>query len=82
MEHTKLPELVYRIDEAATRLKIGRSTFYRLVSRGDISLIKIGGGSFVSETELQRFIDKQEKQAVRQGSPLKALLRSVEEQRT
>jgi excisionase family DNA binding protein len=40
------PELL-RVNEFCTRYVISRSTFYRLVKRGEIQLFKIGGATRV-----------------------------------
>ena len=39
----KPEKLVYRIHEAMETLGVSRTTIYRLVKRGELRLIKIGG---------------------------------------
>lgn len=50
-----MDRLNYRVNEACQRLSIGRSTFYELVARGEIRLIKIGARSLVPAEELDNF---------------------------
>ncbi|MBI3330432.1 MAG: helix-turn-helix domain-containing protein [Nitrospinae bacterium] len=41
------------IPEACARLRISRATLYKLVNRGLLSLVKVGGKSLVSEEAIQ-----------------------------
>jgi excisionase family DNA binding protein len=47
----------YRINDACQILQISRSHIYELISRGEIRLIKIGGRSLISATEIQRLLN-------------------------
>lgn len=54
----KSPErLMYSVPEARQLLGgIGHTLFYRLVRNGNLSLLKVGGRSFVTAEELERFV--------------------------
>ncbi|MDO3110425.1 helix-turn-helix domain-containing protein [Mycobacteroides abscessus] len=52
------PELLLTIPEAASDLGICRSLVYRLLWDGEIRPVKIGSRIFISNRELQRFIDE------------------------
>lgn len=74
-----LPPLVHQVNEAAKRLKISRATFYKLVSAGDISPIKVGGRTLVAEEELQRYVSKQVQRAKRgAGTGLSEVVASLQ----
>ena len=51
------------IPEACAEIRIGRSTLYRLWHEGKIKFVKIGGGSFVMESEIERFLATIKKRA-------------------
>jgi excisionase family DNA binding protein len=44
------------IKEACERLRISRATLYKLVRRGTLSLVKVGGKSLVKEEALQKLV--------------------------
>lgn len=46
--------LAYRVPEAAEALGVCRATVYNLISRGDISVVKIGRATRVPASELRR----------------------------
>lgn len=42
-EETFVPTLLLRVEEAALRLGIGRTSLYRLVMTGEVESVRIGG---------------------------------------
>ena len=46
------------VNEACKTLSISRPTFYRMVQRREISLIKIGRKSLISVSEIKVYIKK------------------------
>ena len=53
----------YTIPEAAKEIRVGRSTLYRLWKAGKIRFVKIGGGTFVMASEIERFLATVKKRA-------------------
>lgn len=55
-------KLIYRIREAMETLGVSRTTIYRLVKRGELSLIKIGStrSSGITAASLNAMINDQE----------------------
>ncbi len=52
-----MPDLPLPIPDACVRLgKIHRATLYREVQDGRLRLTKIRGGSFVMESEIERYL--------------------------
>lgn len=45
------------IPEACERLRISRATLYKLVKRGAITLVKVGGKSLVPEAAIQKLLN-------------------------
>ena len=50
----------YTPEQAQEHLHISRATFYRLVSKGKIVILKIGGKSLVDDDELDDAIERKE----------------------
>ena len=50
----------YTRKEACALLKIGNATFYRLVAKGKITLLKIEGKTLVDADELESAVSKRE----------------------
>ncbi|MBE5513707.1 hypothetical protein E3G62_001344 [Mycobacteroides abscessus] len=50
------PRELLTMNEALERLRISRATLHRLMAQGRIARVKIGSRSFVSATEIERFI--------------------------
>lgn len=48
--------LLHKIDDACTRLQVGRSTLYEMVRAGEIKVVKFGTATRVPESELQKVI--------------------------
>jgi excisionase family DNA binding protein len=48
--------LLLTVSEAATALRISRSSIYRLFDAGELGWVHIGGARRVASAELQRFI--------------------------
>lgn len=58
---TTTAPVAYTVTEAAAALRIGRSTLYRLIERGDITPVHIGdpdrrGRTVFPRTEIERFL--------------------------
>jgi excisionase family DNA binding protein len=51
-----IPRLAYRIEDAAVALGVGRTLVYRLIHDGQLAVIKIGGRSLITATELDAFL--------------------------
>lgn len=51
---------VYTIDEAAARLRVSRATLYKMIKRGELRTLRIGGRQKISEREIERLIDRKE----------------------
>ncbi|MFQ5899821.1 MAG: helix-turn-helix domain-containing protein [Candidatus Methylomirabilia bacterium] len=47
------------ISEACQRLRISRATLYKLVKRGTLPLVKVGGKSLITEEALQNLLRPQ-----------------------
>ena len=45
------------VPEVANALRIGRATVYRLIERGDLPAMRIGGSLRVSESDLSTYVD-------------------------
>jgi excisionase family DNA binding protein len=52
----KTPVRLLTIPEACERLRISKATLYKLVKRGTLSLVKVGGKSLITEEALQKLI--------------------------
>jgi excisionase family DNA binding protein len=52
----EISHLAYRIEDAAVALGIGRTLVYRLIHDGQLAVIKIGGRSLITATELDAFL--------------------------
>lgn len=57
-EVAKLPLLYDRI-EAASTLKIGLRTLDRIIARGELATVEIGGRTLISSLEILSFIERQ-----------------------
>jgi excisionase family DNA binding protein len=53
---TTIEQLLFRPDEAAQRLGIGRTKVYELMARGELRSVKIGAARRVSATALADFV--------------------------
>ena len=54
------PKRYYTPQEAWEHLKISRATFYRLVGKGRIELLKIGGKSLVDADALDSAVERRQ----------------------
>jgi len=45
------------VPQVLEQLGVCRATFYEIVKRGDLTVVKLGGASRVRVTDLQRYID-------------------------
>lgn len=50
----------YTREEACERLRIGTTTFYRLASKGKITILKVGGKTVVDADELDGAVGRRE----------------------
>ena len=51
-----MTRLLHPMPEAAEVLGVSRSTVYELVKNGDLNVVKIGRRSFITQDELERFV--------------------------
>ncbi len=56
LEAHELEPLAYTISEACFRLRIGRTSLYKLANCNKIRLIRIAGRTLVPHSELERLI--------------------------
>ena len=54
------PKRYYTLEEAQKHLHVSRATFYRLVGKGAIEILKIGGKSLVDADKLDKAVEKRE----------------------
>ena len=54
------PKRYYTPEEAWNHLKISRATFYRLVGRGKIEILKIGNRSLIDADALEAAVERRE----------------------
>ncbi len=54
-----MTETLLTMNEAATRLAVGRTTLYELIAKHELRTIKIGRARRVPESALQEWIDCQ-----------------------
>lgn len=50
------PRLLWRIDEAAERVALGRSKFYELIARGEIRVVKVGRATRIADEALRDWV--------------------------
>jgi excisionase family DNA binding protein len=48
--------LAYRVKDFCSRIGISASTFWKLVSRGEIRVVRIGGRTLVPASEVTRLL--------------------------
>jgi len=53
-----VPILLFRVEEAALRLGIGRTSMYRLVMSGEVESVLIGGLRRVPAPCLEEYVDR------------------------
>jgi excisionase family DNA binding protein len=51
------PQL-YRVDEAANQLSVGRTFLWGLISKGEIRAVKVGRATRIPASEIRRFVAK------------------------
>ena len=54
------PKRYYTVEEAMEYIHVSRATFYRMVGRGEIELLKIGSKSLVDAEKLDGQIERRE----------------------
>lgn len=59
-QNEKPQKRYYTPEEAWTHLHVSRATFYRLVGKGQVEILKIGGKSLVDADELDGAIERRE----------------------
>ncbi len=52
------PTLLLRVEEAALRLGIGRTSMYRLVMTGEVESVRIGGLRRIPAPCLEEYVDR------------------------
>ena len=52
------PVLLLRVEEAALRLGIGRTSLYRLIGTGDVESVQIGGLRRIPIPCLREYVDR------------------------
>jgi len=57
-DENHVPTLLLRIEEAALRLGIGRTSMYRLITTGDVESVHIGALHRVPAPCLQEYVDR------------------------
>lgn len=54
-----MERILYSVPEALEQLGgIGRATFYQLVKAGQLSAVKLGRRTFVTDDEIRRFVGR------------------------
>lgn len=53
---SKIEPITYRIEDVVQLIRIGRSTIYAMIKRGEVRSIKIGGRTLIPSTEIQRLL--------------------------
>lgn len=54
-----MPTTVLTLKEVQDRLKVGRSTVYRLIDKGELNPFKIEGALRFEETDVEAYIQRQ-----------------------
>lgn len=52
----ELPPIAHRIEDAARRLGVSRSTIYNLITTKELTPFKVGNRTLIAESELHRFV--------------------------
>ena len=55
--------LLYRVDDAARKLGVGRSTMWGLISNGEIRVVRLGRSTRVPASELHAYVRRLEAEA-------------------
>lgn len=58
VEQDFMPVLLLRVEEAALRLGVGRTSLYRLISAGEIESVQIGGLRRIPVPCLVEYVDR------------------------
>jgi excisionase family DNA binding protein len=58
VETTQAPSTLLTIDEAASMLRVGRTTIFRLVAEGELMSIKVGRRRLVPTASLDDFVER------------------------
>jgi excisionase family DNA binding protein len=48
----------WRVNDALLQLGISRATLYKLVNKGEIRLVRIGGRSLIPDSEIRRLLEE------------------------
>ncbi|NTU70253.1 MAG: helix-turn-helix domain-containing protein [Coriobacteriia bacterium] len=54
---------MYEVPQAMSRLSIGRTKLYELVSRGELKLVKIGAKSLITDESITAYVEQLIKKA-------------------
>jgi excisionase family DNA binding protein len=57
LNHTIRPS-AWRVNDALLQLGISRATLYKMVSKGEIRLVRIGGRSLIPDSEIRRLLEE------------------------
>lgn len=57
MTNTDL-EPAFRVDELSRAWRVSRSSLYRLMRRGDLDSVKLGGSRLITRTQASAFLSK------------------------
>ena len=58
IEQDYVPVLLLRVEEAALRLGIGRTSMYRLIGTGEVESVQIGGLRRIPAPCLREYVDR------------------------
>ena len=58
VEQDYVPVLLLRVEEAALRLGIGRTSMYRLIGTGEVESVQIGGLRRIPAPCLREYVDR------------------------
>ncbi len=58
VEQEYVPVLLLRVEEAARRLGIGRSSMYRLITTGEVESVRVGGLRRIPVPCLEEYVER------------------------
>ena len=62
MQENNTP-LLHTIEQARTLLACGRNTVYNLVNRNELTMIKVGRRSLITDESIREFVDRKVQEA-------------------
>jgi excisionase family DNA binding protein len=63
-QEVPIEPLAYSIDEAAARLRIGRTKLYAEIAAGELASFHIGDRRLITPEALQQYLARKQRQAV------------------